>query len=454
LTERQKQVTQWLFWGAFGVFLAVSIPHIAWVVDQYEPHVNNNALVGFFYGMLALGYAIAIDGIMAWLTHVQSSGMSQGHKKWDKSVTWVFIVALVAMSWYLNWVYNLAHDPSGQSGNVWRFVLTNPIGTLPAITVGDFTPVLLAALPVFTIAYVSILNKVNMMKAQNAKSVGQLEQEAIEAERRSKAMERIRNAGRSEDATGKVVTGVFGLAKKVREEAKGLAGEKKEPYTVMLEKVIAFFKDTPELLQNASQANVMIKDLLKVKNLQLADMWRIKAIQKLTQVDEEIQSENTASDDEQTNSDERNTEANLPTFLDDQTESQNETQYDTQDKSQNGFQFDAQNVFQYDTQDAMQDTGQLGLADDVLEAIQRYPKIATLLSSGASTATLEVVSEATGHSIKRLKNVTQRGFIRHTSRNENIVFIDSVLQWLKTAPLPRPNESQTTRLAAVKLTEL
>src|SRR6266516_7660103 len=107
MTEKQKQVTQWLFWGAFGVFLAVSIPHIAWVVNEYEPH-SENSIVSFGYSMLALGYAVAIDGIMAWLTHIQSSGGAQGRGKVDTVVTWIFIVTLVAMSWYLNWVYNLA----------------------------------------------------------------------------------------------------------------------------------------------------------------------------------------------------------------------------------------------------------------------------------------------------------------------------------------------------------
>jgi hypothetical protein len=453
LTERQKRVTQWLFWGAFGIFLAVSIPHVAWVVDQYEPHRNNNPLIGFFYGMLALGYAIAIDGIMAWLTHVQSSGMGPGRNRWDKGMTWMFIIALVAMSWYLNWVYNLAHDPSGQSGDVWRFGLTNPIGAFPALTVGNFTPVLLAALPVFTIAYVSILNRVNAMKAQNAKSVEQLEQEATEAERRAIAMRHIRNAGRTVDATGKVVTGVFGLAKKVREEAKDFAGEKKDPYTIMLEKIIAFFKDTPELLQNASQANIMIKDLLKVKNLQQADMWRVKAVQKLAQLaqqEEEVPSETVQRDDEQMPSEERNTETDLPAFLEDQNERHHEIGYN----AENVFLYNAENVFPDDAQNAMQTTEQLGLTGDILEIVKRYPKSIALLSSGDSTAPLEVISEVTGHGLKRLKNVTQRGFIRHTSRNENIVFIDSVLQWLKTAPVPRQNEGQTGRLSALKLTEL
>ena len=138
MTFRQKAVTQWLFWGAFAVFLGVSIPHIAWVVKQYEPH--STLFIGLCFWGLAFGYAIALDGVMAWLTHVQSTA---GGSRWDKATTWAFIIVLVAMSWYLNWVFDLAHDPSKQAGDVWQYQLTGKMGSVSPITIGAFTPVLL-----------------------------------------------------------------------------------------------------------------------------------------------------------------------------------------------------------------------------------------------------------------------------------------------------------------------
>ncbi len=286
MTFRQKAVTQWLFWGAFAVFLGVSIPHIAWVVKQYEPH--NSMFIGMCFWGLAFGYAIALDGVMAWLTHVQSTA---GGSRWDKATTWAFIIVLVAMSWYLNWVFDLAHDPSKQAGDVWQYQLTGQMGSISPITIGAFTPVLLGALPVFTIAYVSILGKVNKMKEQAAKSIEMLEIEASEAERRAVAARRIREAqagaGSSVDIFdmgASLLKGAIKAGKSVNSE---LVKDKVDPQTETLEKVLALFRDTPDLLngENAGLAETAIKQVLKLgrKQQDVATFWRIKAAQLLTQ---------------------------------------------------------------------------------------------------------------------------------------------------------------------------
>jgi hypothetical protein len=286
MTFRQKAVTQWLFWGAFAVFLGVSIPHIAWVVKQYEPH--NSVFVETCFWGLAFGYAIALDGVMAWLTHVQSTA---GGSRWDKATTWAFIVVLVAMSWYLNWVFDLAHDPSKQAGVVWQYQLTGQIGSVAPITIGGFTPVLLGALPVFTIAYVSILSKVNKMKEQAAKSVEMLEAEAAEAERRAIASRRIREAQQgaapSIDIFDKGASLLKGAIKAGKSVSSELVKDKVDPQAETLERVLALFRDTPDLLQgeNAALAETAIQQMLKLgrKQQDVATFWRIKAAQILTQ---------------------------------------------------------------------------------------------------------------------------------------------------------------------------
>ncbi len=286
MTFRQKAVTQWLFWGAFVVFLGVSIPHIAWVVKQYEPH--NSWFVEMCFWGLAFGYAIALDGVMAWLTHVQST---PGGSRWDKATTWAFIIVLVAMSWYLNWVFDLAHDPSKQVGNVWLYQLTGQMGSIAPITIGDFTPVLLGALPVFTIAYVSILGKVNKMKEQAAKSVEMLEAEAMESERRAIASRRIRiaqqGAGVSVDIFDKGASFLKDAIKASKSVGSELVKDKVDPQAETLEKVLTLFRDTPDLLngENAALAEVAIRQTLKLgrKQQDIARFWRMKAAQILAQ---------------------------------------------------------------------------------------------------------------------------------------------------------------------------
>lgn len=289
MSEKQKTVTNWLFWGAFGIFLGVSIPHIAWVVRQYTPQ-DSGWFTNAFYWVLALGYAIAIDGVMAWLTHA-STAVKRFLCK-ENVITLVFVLALVLMSWYLNWLYNIAHDPSHQMGSAWAFVLVDSFilggHVVPQLTTGAFTPVLLGALPVFTLAYVVILNNVNQIKTQEAKSLDELKAEAAEARERAKYLQEIKDAGKVDREDVDVIGGVFGAMGKVKEGVQGLRGEKQDPQQEMLQKVLSFFQDTPHLLIDETyikSTETAIRKLLKV-NKAMATVWRIKAAEILTRKEE------------------------------------------------------------------------------------------------------------------------------------------------------------------------
>jgi hypothetical protein len=81
--------------------------------------------------------------------------------------------------------------------------------------------------------------------------------------------------------------------------------------------------------------------------------------------------------------------------------------------------------------------------EEVFPVIKRYPKIVPLLTTGETTASIYDVSEATGYSITKLENRVKKGTIRVTPRNKKIVFLDSLLTWLKTEDLPRQSEQNT-----------
>jgi len=277
--SKQQVATRVLFWSAFGIFLMVSIPHVAWVFRQYEP--QDPGLAGFVWWVLAYGFAIAIDGVIGWLSHIKSEGTTKS----DQRFIWGFIVVLVMMSWYFNWVFSMAHDPSQKKPDVWTFVLTSQMWFIPSVTVGQLTPVVISALPVFIIAYTFILGKVNAMKVAAAKSLAVLQAEANEVEQRAAAEKRIREAQKNQKDERDPLGNVFNLAKRVRKEAESFRGEKRDPELEKLDKVLQLFRSTPGLLsdENAELAETAIMEVLHVKRPAVARFWRIKAGQVLAQ---------------------------------------------------------------------------------------------------------------------------------------------------------------------------
>src|SRR6266496_803042 len=109
---------------------------------------------------------------------------------------------------------------------------------------------------------------------------------------------------------------------------------------------------------------------------------------------------------------------------------------------------------QKEEQNSQNGQGQNGVLslpkEDVLLVIKRYPKIARLLTTGESTALIFDVSEATGHSTTKLQNRVKKGVIKATPRNKNIVFLDSLIGWLKTEDTPQKNEQNTEAIPVVK----
>jgi len=109
---------------------------------------------------------------------------------------------------------------------------------------------------------------------------------------------------------------------------------------------------------------------------------------------------------------------------------------------------------QKEDQNSQNGQGQNGVLslpkEDVLLVIKRYPKIARLLTTGESTALIFDVSEATGHSTTKLQNRVKKGVIKATPRNKNIVFLDSLIGWLKTEDIPQKNEQNTEAIPVVK----
>ena len=95
------------------------------------------------------------------------------------------------------------------------------------------------------------------------------------------------------------------------------------------------------------------------------------------------------------------------------------------------------NVFEFGKTDG-QSTGIIAFNAELVEVVKRYPKIASeWLAKNQKSTTLEEVMRITGHSKRRLN----RAPLQRSPRNKDLIRINSVIEWLKTAPLPENSDA-------------
>jgi hypothetical protein len=90
------------------------------------------------------------------------------------------------------------------------------------------------------------------------------------------------------------------------------------------------------------------------------------------------------------------------------------------------------------------------LISDVQDVLIDYPIVERWLSAGQRSVTIEEIIEVTNHTRKMVMNrVNDRTLTR--TRRAGFYRVDSVLRWLKTAPLPKGNHDTSGKLEAVKV---
>ena len=90
---------------------------------------------------------------------------------------------------------------------------------------------------------------------------------------------------------------------------------------------------------------------------------------------------------------------------------------------------------------------------DAFALIQHYPKTQSWLSTGQRTVTIEEIVDATGQSKRKLANRLHDGTLKRSPRNAQLILISSVIEWLKTAPLPQQNDTIPREQLVIKLVE-
>ena len=74
--------------------------------------------------------------------------------------------------------------------------------------------------------------------------------------------------------------------------------------------------------------------------------------------------------------------------------------------------------------------------------------VASWLSGSARSVSLQEIIKGTGHSPQRVHKAAKDGTFKKT-RREGYYKVSSVIQWLKTAPLPKDNKPITGEISPV-----
>src|SRR5260221_9008763 len=89
--------------------------------------------------------------------------------------------------------------------------------------------------------------------------------------------------------------------------------------------------------------------------------------------------------------------------------------------------------------------------DDVLSVLVKFPKVQSWLTTSQRTATIEQVAEVTGLSKRRVVNRVKDGTLKRNSRNQNLVHVSSVIEYLKTDPIANRLNGDTGAMPVLQL---
>jgi hypothetical protein len=231
-----RGITAVIFWIGFGSFLATSIPHVAWLYRVYEP-AND-----WYPYITSYGVAIGIDVMIAWLSFICAKG-----KVLEWWITVLFILALSALSQYANFLYAMSNDPIHQP-DIWNIGLFGGI-----TTTGYLTPMIISAIPFFSLAYTFMLSRLDR---------SEIDLKALEAQLENrKAAKAIRERYQDTDkesfekkAKG-ALTSVIGVVKHAVNEVSGsqsIAGQV-DTQTVIEEVINEVSEGIPEEHSNVVQ---------------------------------------------------------------------------------------------------------------------------------------------------------------------------------------------------------
>jgi hypothetical protein len=280
-----------VLWCAFGVFLLASIPHLAYFFASMEPLGATGEPAWWFWWAVSFGLAGAFDLTDVLLSMRVAKLQKQKQKPTRRIIrTWLFIIGLTALSIYANYEHAAQFSTTMLDRVTGQTLFNIP---LDLFKFGTLNPILGSFFQLFAIAYTSMAEDIasEEPKEQQEEEIETLRKRATEAEERARLQATI-NASR-EPQSQKLVKGVFGLVKGVREEVKDLRGESQDKEAAQVARLVQFFRGTPELLseEHAVTTDVLIRDMLHLKRVEMARLWRKKVAQVLAQETAQMQTD-------------------------------------------------------------------------------------------------------------------------------------------------------------------
>jgi hypothetical protein len=446
-------------------FMWASIHHVAVYFNNFE---QGN---GDMFGSYALAGAFDITALV---TTIGVMFFRKSMPLWVLWIVWIFILAIAAYSFFINWEYashyqnmDLIMQPTGATTPVYD--QQGVLHYVPVMRANTgllwINPILASGFTIFSLIY-SIIAEFFGTKPPTTEEL--LAKKAY-LEETSSLLSEIQKLEGQKSKHPSWVQRAKGLAQEVKDGAQELAGERKEkkdPQTVALKKVIDFYRQTPQLLideKHAASTELMIKKMLKLRKIDEAKAWRIQAAEmlKLEQAktpvekpkteevhreDQPAKMENAASDQADKNTepievnmpkpgqtktanlDEQNCVAS-PASTPDKTESKT-SQWETKKQASQSGKNSAQ---------GKGDEARLALAPDTLIVIKRYPAVYTSwLSQGVKSVTIDEIVTVTKQPKRRVQYQVGRA-LKTTTRNEGKILVASIIDWLKTAPIPEQN---------------
>ncbi|MFL5705817.1 MAG: hypothetical protein ACJ8AG_23755, partial [Ktedonobacteraceae bacterium] len=171
--------TRSFFWFGFAVFLSASIPHLAAYYRHFDP--NATGWPDFAYWIISYLIAIVIDVTDLLVSIAVLKEINRGTPKRRLIGYWAFIVFVMALSWLVNWQYNIVYGTQAFARADSQQIF--------GILVGSVNPIIGSAFQMLLLVYTAMAHK--FAEKPVKKTAEQLRQEADELEQVAMQQARI-----------------------------------------------------------------------------------------------------------------------------------------------------------------------------------------------------------------------------------------------------------------------
>lgn len=475
--EIVRGIVKTVFVLCYIAFMWASIHHVAVYFNNFEQGS----------GDLAGSYALAgAFDITALVTTIGVMFFRKSMPTWVLWIVWVFILAIAGYSFFINWEYashyqnmDLILQPTGETTPVYD--AQGALHYVPVMRANTsllwVNPILASGFTIFSLIY-SIIAEFFGTKPPTAEELLAKKTYLEETSDLLSAIEKLE--GQRESKKSSWVQRAKEMAKEVKDGAHEVVGErkqKKDPQSIALEKVIDFYRQTPHLLideKHAASTELMIKNLLKLRKIEEAKAWRIQAAETLKLEQAKMLAEQSKTDEADAKDQSAKTE-NTPTSQADKNTEPIDVKALNPDLSKNGS-LDQQNdaatppsstgktdgkndqeepkkQTSPSSKNGTQDKGdeaRSDLSEDVLIVIKRYPAVYdSWIAQDVKSATIDEIVAVTKQPKRRIQYQVGKA-LKRTPRSPEKILIDSVIAWLKTAPIPEQTSGLGEPISAQK----